>query len=184
MKKICFLFFVTFSIYSWSQDTNAAVFYTESGEVSFLSDAPLEKIEATSTQLKGVIEPSSGKFAFSVSIISFLGFNSPLQREHFNENYLESKHFPKATFSGKIIEQIDFEKDGIYQIRAKGKFDVHGVSKERIIKSELQIKGQEISIISDFVVILNEYNIIIPKIVHQKIADEIKVKVSATLLLK
>jgi hypothetical protein len=44
---------------------------------------------------------------------TFEGFNSALQREHFNENYIESNRFPDASFNGKIIEDIDFAKDGI-----------------------------------------------------------------------
>ncbi len=53
---------------------------------------------------------------------SFQGFNSTLQREHFNENYIESDKYPEARFSGKVIEDIDFSKDGTYIIRAKGNF--------------------------------------------------------------
>ncbi|HMQ63788.1 MAG TPA: hypothetical protein PKE06_24100, partial [Flavilitoribacter sp.] len=60
---------------------------TETGKISFKSDAPLELIEAASNELKGVIDPGRNGFAFSVNIQSFQGFNSPLQREHFNENY-------------------------------------------------------------------------------------------------
>ena len=34
-------------------------------------------------------------------------------QEHFNENYMESTKYPKATFSGKIddLTKIDFGKD-------------------------------------------------------------------------
>jgi hypothetical protein len=51
---------------------------------------------------------------------SFQGFNSPLQKEHFNENYVESDKFPEASFKGKIIEDQDLTVDGTYELRAKG----------------------------------------------------------------
>lgn len=150
-----------------------------SGKVNFTSDAPLELIQAASDKLKGVIEPSTNRFAFSIPIKSFEGFNSPLQREHFNENYMESDKFPNATFDGKIIEVIDFNKNGDYTVRAKGNLTIHGVTQERIIRSKLQIKDGTYFVNSQFSVLLKEHDITIPKIVNQKIAEEIMVDVTA-----
>lgn len=152
------------------------------GRIHFKSEAPLELIEASSTKLKGLIRIEDQTFAFSVANTSFEGFNSGLQREHFNENYMESTRFPNCTFSGKIIEPIDFTKDGLYTVRAKGKLSVHGVDVERIIKSSLTIKGNTVSVQSEFIVPLQDHNITIPKIVNQKIAEEINVTIDATLL--
>lgn len=146
-----------------------------SGSIHFTSDAPLELIEARSEKLRGLIDPEKKTFAFSIPMSSFEGFNSPLQREHFNENYVESRQYPKATFSGKIIEQIDFEQDGEYSVRTKGELNIHGVERERIIKSDLQVKDGRITIQSRFSVLLEDHEIAIPKIVYQKISEEIVV---------
>ncbi|MEJ8757162.1 YceI family protein [Pontibacter sp. H259] len=151
------------------------------GKIHFKSDAPLELIEASSTKLKGLIKTEDQTFAFSVANESFEGFNSALQREHFNENYMESNRYPNCTFSGKIIEPVDFTKNGMYSVRAKGKLSVHGVDVERIIKSTITIKDGEIKVNSSFIVPLQEHNITIPKVVYQKIAEEINVEISATL---
>jgi polyisoprenoid-binding protein YceI len=140
----------------------------------------LETIEAVSENLKGVIDIEKRSFAFSVPIRSFEGFNNPLQKEHFNENYLESTIYPNATFAGKIIEDVDLSKDGKYTIRAKGKLNIHGVAQERILKSNVEVKGSSFTLNSDFTVLLEEHNISVPKIVYQKIAEEIQVKVQAT----
>lgn len=151
-----------------------------SGKVHFKSNAPLEIIEATSSKLKGVIDIEKRTFAFSIPIRSFEGFNSPLQKEHFNENYLESTKFPNATFSGKIIENVDLSIDGEYTVRAKGKLNIHGVEQERILKSNVVAKGNSFDLKSNFTVILEEHNISVPKIVYQKIAEEVEVDVEAT----
>lgn len=153
----------------------------ENGKVSFKSDAPLEVIKAKSTRLRGVIDTAKQSFAWTVDIKTFEGFNSPLQREHFNENYMESKKFPKASFTGKIIEDIDFQKNGTYSVRAKGKLNIHGVEQERIIKSQLDVSGDKIRVQAAFNVPLADHNITIPKIVYQKIAEEIAVTVDAEL---
>ena len=114
------------------------------GQVGFKSDAPLELIKAQSKELKGILDLSENTFAFSIKINSFDGFNSPLQKEHFRENYLETNLYPKATFLGKIIERRNFEVDGYYTIRTKGKLTIHGIEQERIIKSTL-IKKKKVS---------------------------------------
>jgi len=157
------------------------IYNTKQGSIHFRSDAPLELIKAGSTKLRGKIDPARKQFAFTVKVNSFEGFNSPLQKEHFNENYMESDKFPDASFSGRIIEDVDLEKDGVYTVRAKGNLTVHGVVKERIIKSELNVKGNNISISSNFTVMLNDHNILIPKVVHENLASEIKVEVKADL---
>lgn len=159
----------------------AQLYRISEGSIHFKSDAPLELIEAHSTKLKGLIRTDDQTFAFSVANESFEGFNSALQREHFNENYMESARYPNCTFTGKIIEPVDFTKDGSYSVRAKGKLSVHGVEVERIIKSTLTIKGGVLQVQSSFVVSLQEHNITIPKVVYQKIAEEINVQVLATL---
>ena len=157
------------------------VYNTNNGSITFSSDAPLELIKASSNEMRGKFDVTKKLFAFTVKIISFTGFNSPLQKEHFNENYMESVQYPNASFSGKIIEDIDFSKNGTFTVRAKGNLNIHGVVQERIIKSELFIKDGKISIRSDFTVLLIEHNIPIPKVVHEKLASEIKVEVKADL---
>src|SRR3954468_24029824 len=83
-------------------------FVTEKGEINFTSNAQLELIKASSGELKGIIDPTNNQFAFRVNTRTFQGFNSSLQRDHFNENYIETEKCPTAVFSGKIIEQVDF----------------------------------------------------------------------------
>ncbi len=160
----------------------SAVYGTNTGFVSFHSDAPLELITASSKALRGKLDIEKKLFAFTVKISSFQGFNNPLQKEHFNENYLESNQYPNATFSGKIIEDIDFSVDGKHTVRAKGNFMIHGITQERIIKGDLVINKGTISVSSDFTVLLSDHNIAIPKIVHEKLASEIKITVKADLV--
>jgi hypothetical protein len=155
---------------------------TQSGEISFASRAELEMIGAASNQLKGIIDPSNNQFAFRVAIRTFEGFNSKLQRDHFNESYMETDKCPTASFTGKIIEQIDFTADGTYEVRAKGDLDIHCQKQTRIIKSKLTIKGKVVSIEATFIVPLSDHNISIPRIVNQKIATEIEVGVRTTMI--
>lgn len=157
---------------------------TDNGTINFISNAELELIKASSNKLQGIIDPGTNQFAFSIPVQSFKGFNSDLQREHFNEKYLESDKYPKITFTGKIIEQVDYTIDGVYEVRAKGDLDVHGQKQTRIIKSKLEISDGVVTISADFKVPLADHNISIPRIVNQKIATEIEVNVRADMSLR
>lgn len=155
---------------------------TEKGNISFTSNAKLELINASSNKIKGLLDISTYQFAFVVQVQSFEGFNSELQRQHFNERYLESEKFYEATFAGKIIEQIDFTKNGVYEVRAKGNLTIHGKKQSRIIKGTITVKDKTIQIDSEFSVPLADHDISIPQIVSQKIATEILVKFNAIMM--
>ncbi len=154
---------------------------TRSGEIKFTSKAELELIKANSNKVQGVLDTGTGKFAFLVNISSFEGFNSALQRKHFNENYMESEKFATAKFSGKIIEDVNLAQPGVYEVRAKGDLDIHGQKQTRIIKAKVTVKQNELQIESTFTVPLTDHNITIPKIVSQKIATEIVVEFTSSL---
>ena len=161
--------------------TNEPIYQTETGSVEFRSEAPLELIRASSETLRGVLDLEKRQFAFSVGMNSFEGFNSPLQQEHFRENYLETGLYPVATFTGKIIDEVPFDRPGSYPVRTKGNFTVHGVVQERIIKGILVVEENSISIRSEFEVRLVDHDIRVPKIVRQKIAESIRVSLNCQL---
>lgn len=163
---------------------SAQIFTCVDGISKFTSEAPLELIKAQSYKTKGVVDAKTKNVAFSVDMESFQGFNSGLQREHFMENYIETNKFPISTFKGKIIEDVNFAKNGLVNVRAKGIFNIHGVDQEKIVKVNINIKDKQIEIDSDFEIIIEEHNIKVPKIVNQKIASVISVQIKAILKSK
>lgn len=151
------------------------------GHISFISDAPLELIKAANNKLTGVLNVSDRSFSFRVPIKEFEGFNSSLQRVHFNEDYMETELYPNSTFKGKIIEEVDLTIPGEYKIRAKGKLSIHGVEIDRIIRCDLKSENNQINVHAAFTVFIADHNISIPSILNQKIAREIRVDVIFTL---
>lgn len=172
---------VIFSIGIFGQDQSQQLYKTDNGFVKFVSDAPLEFITAESDKLRGLVDPLKHTFAFRLDVKTLKGFNSPLQQEHFYENYIESDQYPTANFSGKIIEGIDFEKSDWQNIRAKGILNIHGIAQERIIKCDIRLTDGILEVKSTFTVLLADHNITIPKLVYQKISEEIKVQIEAQL---
>jgi hypothetical protein len=176
--------FILFILILCSFQGNVSVFTSETGKTAFVSEAPLELIKAESGKLSCFIDISKRTFAFSIPIETFEGFNNPLQKERFLENYMEASKFKTASFKGKIIEEIDLSKAGTYTVRSKGILNIHGVDKEKIVKTKITVKAQELELEAHFEVALDDHNIKIPKIVNQKIAEVISVEVKATLMAK
>jgi len=173
--------FVSILLVCFSVLGSAQIYTSINGKIDFVSEAPLEIIRASSDLLQGALDLEKKTFGFRVGIKSFNGFNNPLQQVHFYENYLEANEFPMATFKGKILEQI---QEGNCVCRAKGILLIHGVEVERIIDINLKLKNDIITYEAEFYVPLIDHNISLPRIVYQKIAEEILVTVKGQMSLK
>ncbi len=152
-----------------------------SGKVHFVSDAPLELIEAETESVRALIDPDKLEFAVTIPIESFMGFNSPLQQQHFYENYMETDKFLSASFAGKILGDLSYSTDTL-SLTAKGKMAIHGKEVSRIIPVKgLWLSEETLVIYSRFSIRLDDHNIDIPRVVYQKIAEEIRVNFECVL---
>jgi len=151
------------------------------GELSFFSEAPLENIEAVNKNATSLINTASKDIVVVVPVRSFR-FKRALMEEHFNEKYLESDKYPDATFKGKINENIDFSKDGEYKVTGSGTMNIHGVEKPVNHSGTLIIKAGTVTLKSEFNVAIKDYNITVPKIMMEKIAEVVSVKLTANYL--
>ena len=95
---------------------------------------------------------------------------------HFNEKYMESEKFPRSTFKGKI-EGLDPSNTTLQQVKAVGQLSIHGVTRDVNIPGTLQIEGNTVTLRAKFMVKLVDYNIKVPQIVWQNIAQEVEVSV-------
>ena len=184
MRTSLALLVLTIALFARVELSAQKKYSTQKATLDFTSQAELELIKASTSEARGLIDPTTNQFAFSVEVNTFKGFNSSLQREHFNEKYMETEKFPKASFSGKIIEQVDYSKNGSYDVRAKGDLDIHGVKQTRIIKGKIVVNNGSVTVDAEFMVPLSDHNIAIPSIVSQKIATQIQVQFAASMTLQ
>lgn len=180
LKLLVFIVGICGAASGWAQNR----FEVDKGEIDFTSNAKLELIKASSQKIQGIIDPATQQFAFIVKIQSFEGFNSGLQREHFNERYMETDKFYHATFSGKIVEAIDFSKDGVYEVHANGNLIIHGKKQPRVVPGKIKIEKGVLTVDADFNVPLVDHDIKVPEVVGAKIASEILVKINLVMSLK
>lgn len=162
----------------------AQKYFTREGKVSFFSDAPMEKIEAHNQQGTAVLDLSNGNIEFAVLIKAFQ-FEKALMQEHFNENYMESTKFPKAVFKGQVADfsKIDLKKEGTVTLKVKGALTIKDVTKNVETEATFLVAKGALSARSAFKVAVADYNISIPKVVADKIAKTVDIKVNAALAL-
>lgn len=150
----------------------AQKFYTKNGYVSFFSKAPIENIKADNNQVICVLDTKTGQLQFSLLIKNF-HFAKALMEEHFNENYMESNKYPKATFHGTIanIQNIDFNAAKGNAVNVSGELTMHGVSKRISATGSIITHGGIVMIRSAFHLKLADYNIAIPSILRNNISE-------------
>jgi hypothetical protein len=158
----------------------AQIYIAKTCEISFFSATPMENIEAVNKNSKPILNTSTGDIQVKIPISNFK-FEKPLMEEHFNENYMETEKYPNAIFKGKIQEPVDYKKDGEYKVTVKGNLEVHGVTKERTLEGTLTVKGDQILISTKFPIHVADHKIEVPTLVVQNIAENVDVKLNATL---
>ncbi len=171
MKKLFFLFSFLCSQYIQAQ----TIFIEKSGTVTFYSEAPLENIEAVHSGVNAILNTQTNELAFIVTIRGFK-FAKELMQEHFNEKYLESDKYPKATYKCTILDSVNWGIPGNYEVSSKGILNIHGVDKEITEKGTFTLTGNKINLKSEFKIAIADYNISIPKLLFQNIADTVLVK--------
>ncbi|MDH5399926.1 MAG: YceI family protein [Cyclobacteriaceae bacterium] len=147
---------------------------TSKSEVGFFSSAPLEDITASNKSALGMFNTSNSQIAFSIPIDKFK-FEKSLMEEHFNEKYMETEKFPRATFKGNLIGYKAGTPE--QQVTAQGVLKIHGVEKNVEIKGTVKKKGAKLIMDAEFSVALKDYNIEVPELLFQKIAEVVEVTV-------
>ena len=156
-----------------------SIFMTRSGQISFFSKTSVENIEGINNEVTSMLDIGKGDLVFAVLIKSF-HFEKALMEEHFNENYMESNTYPKATFQGKIknLSAINFTKDGTYEATIEGDLTIHGVKQPHKTIGTITVSKGKIAAVSTFTLKLADYKIEIPSLVADKISPTIEIKVN------
>ena len=172
MKKNTLLFLlVSLAINIYAQER----FGTKTGVVNFEASVPsFEEVKATHNSVSALLT-SNGDFA-SIALVRGFRFKVALMEEHFNENYAESNKYPKVTFKGKIqnfnsSKLSDVEKEYIIS----GTISMHGQEKEIETIAYLKEIDNLIGFQTTFTIKPEDFNIEIPSLVSNKIAEEINI---------
>jgi hypothetical protein len=148
-------------------------YFSEKSSITFFSEGVIEDIKATNTKVTSIFDLANGEVAYLLSPKDFQ-FEKKLMQVHFNEKYMESEKFPKSTFQGKILG-YDATNSQLQQVKAQGKLTIHGVTRDIDVPGTLHVQGNTVNVNSKFIIKLADYNIKVPQIVWQNIAQEVEV---------
>ena len=147
----------------------AQQYLTREARLDFDAGSPLEDIEAFTESGSAVYDANTGKIGVQVLMTSFQ-FKRALMQEHFNENYVESEKFPKASFKGLYSEG-----------NVSGGLTIHGVTKEIKVPARLNQENGNFVLVTSFDIPLADYDVKIPSAVANKISKKASIQVHATL---
>lgn len=174
MKKLTLLLIIILSSYSFfAQDR----MITKTGKITFEASVPsFEEVKATNEVVTCVLDTKTGEIG-SLILVKGFRFKLALMEEHFNENYLESDDYPKATYKG-IIQGFNSNIIGTSpkEFKMKGTLEIHGKSKD--IATSVFIKKVDggFEIISDFKVNSDDFGIAIPSVVSKKVSKTVTIR--------
>lgn len=163
----------------FQQGMSQGKYIDRTGKASFFSSAPLEDIQAHSEQVVSVVDIGTGDIGASMLMRSFR-FRKSLMQEHFNENYIESHKYPKASFRGKILNmsEVNINTDGKHILDVAGEITLHGVTRPLSIEAEAVVSDGRLQATAAFPLRVKDFDIEIPRLVIQNIAEEVEVTVS------
>ncbi|MBD2722944.1 YceI family protein [Hymenobacter armeniacus] len=179
MKRSLFLLPLLLLLLAQPHARAQSKFMTKAGRVSFFSASPIEDIEAKNQEVAAVLDFGTGQLAFSLPVKGFV-FKRTLMQEHFNENYMESDKFPKATFTGRFvgIDAATLATPGSHTAQVEGDLTLHGVTHRIKVPATVELKGGQLLAAAVFSVAPADYNIEIPLIVRNNIAKIVSVRVA------
>jgi polyisoprenoid-binding protein YceI len=146
------------------------------GKVEFYGTTVVSDIEAVTDNAMIELDPASGALKVSVDIKSF-EFEYETMQEHFNEDYIESHKFPKASFEGKL-SNINIPDSGKVATEIKGQLTIHGITKPVTTQGSIERKEGFLVLKTKFLVIFDDYNIEEPSILTKSVADKVEVNCS------
>lgn len=178
MKKIllCGLLLASTSLFAQTK------LMTKTGKITFEASVPaFEEVKAKNESVTCILNPATGEIA-SLALMKGFRFKVALMEEHFNENYVESDKYPKATFKGKI-DNFDLAKltASAKDYTIKGKLELHGKSKDITITAKIKKTDAGVDIDSDFTVNTDDFDIEIPSVVSKKLNKKVAVDLDFTL---
>jgi hypothetical protein len=133
-------------------------FSTKKGSIKFVSPTDTD-VSAINNEVSSKIN-AAGEIRFSLLFKGFQ-FKYAEMQTHFNEEYIESEKYPRASFTGTIqnIKSIDLTKDGKYTAKVVGTLTMHGVTKPVQTAATLNISKGKIAAAATISIIMSDFKI-------------------------
>ena len=147
--------------------------------VRFYSTSTLINFQGTTDAVDGKIILNSknsltGNSVDLIVTLDSLDTGIGIRNSHMRDTYLETKKYPTASFSGKVIS-IDTVSSSEYRLKTSGDITLHGVSKHLTVEGDLYNYGKLLELKSTFFLELSDFHIKQPSFLFNTVSNKIKV---------
>lgn len=159
---------------------------TGQNEVRFISDAPIEDFEGTTSKIDGYIFWQGDTLAPGVVFdtsevylevpLNSLSTGIDMRDRHMRENYLHTDLHPFVSYKGSIADVEKGQGDTLL-VRTQGRLDLHGRKKYYEIVCAVVGSRTAYAVDTRFDVKLTDFDIEIPSLMFMKINEVIRVLV-------
>ncbi len=175
MNKILVFLLLFLGLCSFEAAEPPEQYITRQGQISFFSYASAENIDAQNNQVLSILDVSTNQIAVSMLMNGFR-FKKSLMHMHFNESYMESDLYPKATFEGRISD-LDIPLASEQTRLIKGVLTIRDIKKEVDIKTIITHVDTDTYVLEgNFEVSIKDFDIKVPPVLEPNIAKTIAIK--------
>lgn len=134
---------------------------SKDAHISFYSHTTVEDITANNYKVVSTLDTATGEVVFSVPMQGF-EFEKTLMQKHYNsKNFLDTKKFPKAKFTGKIkdLSSVEFATNGRYEVAIAGQMEIKGETKPMDEKATLTVQEGQVTLDAKMDMVLGDFGI-------------------------
>ncbi len=162
----------------------AQVFETRNGYAEFESKASVESFKGISRYLAGQLSIADSTLDFYLDL-NTIATGITLRDRQMRENFLETEKFPFAEFTGKFYNKIDLTSETPQKVFVRGKFTIHGVSRELDVVATLTPKGRNnLSATATWPLKLSDYGIEVPSLLFYRLNETLTLTINVDLRRK
>ncbi len=185
MSKFIAYLFLFYSFYVFPQ--TIIVSPQQSNSVKFLAKSTFTDFEGTTSAIEGNITWDSSltnKSEINLKVyLDSLDTGIGLRNSHMRDKYLETKKYPTADFTGKIISAdkiSNLESDVVVE----GSLKIHGIKKSYKIRGKIFNYGKLYKIEAGFKINLEDFKIDQPAFLFNKVDNEIGIELVVYFIRK
>lgn len=178
-KKMKSLLYILLFIVFVNGSLVAQSYQTENGEAIFHSKVPLHTFSGTSKKLQGLINLDEKTVDFYLDLATLDTGNG--KRDKDMRSTLDVDKHPFGEFFGKLVSDFDAGSTEVQEVKVKGNFKIHGVEKEVEVEGTLQQTSEGLKLYATWILRLEDYDIVPPKLLFIKVDQEQEIEINAIL---
>ena len=181
MKNISTYFILFFAVSFFSLNAQDQ-YVTRTAHISVKSQNSVKNVEADNYQMRGQIDPMTGKVKF-VGLLKSFEFKLGALDQAFNHDKVSLTQYPRITYEGKItnLDQISFIRPGTYNVNIKGTLFIWDEKRVTSAKGKLIVNTDgTIRAESVFDIVIEEKNVVkLNALIEEKLPSVVSLDVNS-----